>query len=81
MKILKVDKFIHETQLSIDWQPPPKLKYLDVSDLPSYRKKPNTPNKQGTYTIYTYYIINYETIVDSLFLNLIIHIVKYYVKN
>ncbi|XP_026806274.1 dynein regulatory complex protein 1 [Rhopalosiphum maidis] len=50
-RIFKVDKFIHETQLSIDWQPPPKLKYLDVSDLPSYRKKPNTPNKQDNLTV------------------------------
>ncbi|XP_025194962.1 dynein regulatory complex protein 1 [Melanaphis sacchari] len=50
-KIFKVDKFIHETQLSIDWQPPPKLKYLDVNDLPSYRKKPDTPKKQDNVTV------------------------------
>ncbi|XP_060852929.1 dynein regulatory complex protein 1 isoform X2 [Rhopalosiphum padi] len=50
-RIFNVDKFIHETQLSIDWQPPPKVKYLDVSDLPSYRKKPNTPNKQDNLTV------------------------------
>eukprot|EP00102_Acyrthosiphon_pisum_P014853 XP_008185138.1 PREDICTED: dynein regulatory complex protein 1 isoform X2 [Acyrthosiphon pisum] len=43
-RIFKVDRFIYETQLGIDWQPPPKLKYLDVSNLPSYSTKPNTPN-------------------------------------
>ncbi|XP_022183699.1 dynein regulatory complex protein 1-like [Myzus persicae] len=46
-RIFEVDKFIHETQLGINWQPPPKLKYLDISNLPSYRTKPNTPSQEG----------------------------------
>uniref|UniRef100_A0A2S2Q9G5 Coiled-coil domain-containing protein n=1 Tax=Sipha flava TaxID=143950 RepID=A0A2S2Q9G5_9HEMI len=46
-RIFKIDQIIHETQLGIDWHPPDKLKYLDVSELPSFRKKPCTPNAEN----------------------------------
>ncbi|VVC37015.1 Dynein regulatory complex protein 1, C-terminal [Cinara cedri] len=40
-RIFEIDRIIHETQLGVGWQRPQKLKYLDISDLPSYRRKPS----------------------------------------
>lgn len=40
-EIFKIDQIIHETQLGVDWQRPQQLKYIDISDLPSYRRKPS----------------------------------------
>lgn len=45
-KIFKIDEIIYKTHLGIDWKLPQQLKYLDVSKLPSYKKKNNTPSAE-----------------------------------
>lgn len=49
-EIFKIDQIMYETQLGIDWKPPRKLKYLDVSNLPSYKKKLKTPSTESMFT-------------------------------